>query len=63
MKIRHIGYLSLCDAKYRDDNIARIDLGSVRYKRLGTKELLKNEKPYRYCKRCLAIIKRMEISQ
>lgn len=54
MTIRHIGYLALCDAKHRLDNISRIDLGSSRYRQLGVRELLKDEKPYRVCKRCLA---------
>ena len=54
MKIRHIGYFSLCRAEHHTDNIARIDLGAARYRRLGVRERLKNETPYRVCKRCIA---------
>lgn len=53
LPIRHIGYHALCDAKHRDDNIHRIDLGVVRYRQLGVRERFKDEKPYRVCKRCI----------
>lgn len=53
-RIRHIGYLSLCDGKHRNNSIHRIDLGVERYKALGVKERFKNEPPYRVCKRCIA---------
>ncbi len=52
--IRHIGYLALCDAKHRMNNINRIDLGEERYRILGVKERLKDERPYRCCQRCIA---------
>ena len=52
--IRHIGYLSLCDAKRHKDSIVRIDLGVKRYRQLGVKDRFKGEKPYRVCKRCIA---------
>jgi hypothetical protein len=53
MKIKHIGYLALCNAWHYDDCIQRIDLGAARYKRLGVRERLKDEKPYRVCKNCI----------
>ena len=53
-RIRHIGYLSLCGAKHHTLNIARIDLGASRYRRLGVCERFKSEKPYRVCERCIA---------
>lgn len=54
--IQHIGYFALCNAKHHADNVHRIDLGSQRYKQLGVRERFKNEKPYRICKRCIAVI-------
>lgn len=57
MEIRHIGFLSLCAAKHSNSNITRIDLGAKRYKQLGVKERLKDEKPYRVCKRCIAKVR------
>ena len=54
LPIRHIGYLSLCRAEYRADNIARVDLGAERYRILGVRERLKDQAPYRICKRCIA---------
>lgn len=56
LPIRHIGYLALCSAKHTDNCIARIDLGSARYRQLGVRERFKDEKPYRVCKRCLAVV-------
>ncbi len=52
--VRHIGYLSLCDAVHRADSFLRIDLGRKRYQQLGVSERFKDEKPYRVCKRCIA---------
>ena len=57
LPIRHLGYLSLCSAQHREGNIVRIDLGAARYRRLGVRE---REKPYRVCKRCLAVIVQRE---
>lgn len=56
VKIKHIGYLSLCAARHHPDNILRIDLGVKRYRSLGVRERFKNEAPYRVCKRCIAAI-------
>lgn len=55
-EIRHVGYLAICDAKHRENNIHRIDLGYAQYKQLGVRERFKNEKPYRVCKRCLKLL-------
>lgn len=64
LPVRHIGYtISLC-GKWPNDTkqprIARVDLGSDRYKRLGVKERLKSEAPYRVCERCIAYIESRE---
>lgn len=56
LPIRHLGYLSLCDAKHRDNNIRRIDLGVARYRQLGVRERFKDEKPYRVCKHCIVAL-------
>lgn len=56
LPIKHLGYLSLCDGKHRVDNIFRIDLGKSRYCQLGIRERFKDEKPYRVCKRCIALL-------
>ena len=63
MKIRHIGYLSLCRATHHNSNIHRIDLGVARYLALGVSERFKNEVPYRVCKRCIALVRRQEERQ
>lgn len=61
-KIRHIGhYRSLCGfIDKHSRNIARIDLGSKRYKQLGVRERFKDEAPYRVCKHCIAAIEAQE---
>lgn len=56
LPIRHIGYLALCSAEHHDNCIARIDLGAARYRQLGVRERFTGEKPYRVCKRCLAVV-------
>ena len=58
MKIKHIGYFSLCRGEYTGTDILRIDLGVKRYRSLGIKERFKDEKPYRVCKRCIAKLPR-----
>ena len=61
-RIKHIGYLALCNGKnYEYDRlIVRRDLGVERYKLLGVKERLRNEPPYRVCKRCIRVLEREE---
>jgi hypothetical protein len=64
--IRHIGNIfAICSKKISNLSDVRYsslreDLEYDRYKGLGVTELFKNEKPYRICKKCLAIILKRE---
>jgi hypothetical protein len=62
MKIRHIGIIyNLCSNKtVANEHSLREDLGYDRYENMGVVERFKDEKPYRICKKCLAIIKKKE---
>lgn len=56
MKIKHIGYFSLCRGKYTGTDILRLDLGKKRYRSLDAKERFKDENPYRVCKRRVQLV-------
>jgi hypothetical protein len=57
--IRHIGVFAACDGRKRG-SIHRADLGEERHKQLGVTELFRDEKPYRVCRACIAIVCKVE---
>jgi hypothetical protein len=61
-RIKHIGYLALCNGKNYDYDrrITRIDLSAREYRDLGVRHRLRNEPPYRVCKRCLRAVEKRE---
>ena len=59
MPVKHIGVLHALCSRNLLANL-RDDLGSARYRRLGIKERYVGERPYRICKRCIAVIVGLE---
>jgi hypothetical protein len=64
-RIEHIGserspWTAMCGRKLKNAGM-RCDLGADRYRRLGVTELLRDQKPYHVCKRCIAKVERGEV--
>lgn len=63
LPVQHIGYIApRCGARITDytkrQRIVRQDLPIKQYRRMGVRDRLKGEEPYRVCKRCITAIER-----